>query len=106
MGLVRHSGTLIQTPLLEVGWLAMPLDRLGDGFSGPICFWPDFLCSVSPLPVRSVRFPTHSRIAGISVGWSKKPRGSPWCTLQLFPTPPSLLHTSEALANQTTAPLL
>jgi hypothetical protein len=72
MGLVRCSGTLIPTPLFGVGWLAMPLDRLGDGFSGPVCFWPDFPRSVSPLPVRSVRFPAHSRIAGVSMAMAGK----------------------------------
>jgi hypothetical protein len=66
MGLVRRSGTLIPTPLFGVGWLAMPLDRLGDGFSSPVRFWPDFPRSVSPLPVQSVCFPAHSRIAGVS----------------------------------------
>jgi hypothetical protein len=45
----------------------MPLDRLGDGFSSPVRFWQDFPRSVSPLPVRSVRFPAHSRIAGVSM---------------------------------------
>jgi hypothetical protein len=51
----------------------MPLDRLGDGLSGPICFWPDFPHSVSPLPVQSVHFSVHSCIAGISPLWTAFP---------------------------------